>query len=231
MKVGILSDIHGNHFALLKVLEEATKLGVEKLLVLGDVVGYYYHPDRVLDLLNKFPFEIIKGNHEQILQDIQENRIDPEIIRKKYGRGHEFALEKLDDKTRNWLYALPYQKSIQLDEVFFQMNHGSPWNYDEYLYPDTNSEILDKCDSNIHDFVLIGHSHYSFSYACKSSILINSGSVGQSRLKGGYAEWSIINTENKEYQLIQTPYDPSELIQEVYKIDPEIEYNSKILTR
>ena len=64
MKVGIISDIHGNHYALEEVLKVAIREGVEKLLVLGDIVGYYYHPEIVLEMLYKWSYEIIKGNHE-----------------------------------------------------------------------------------------------------------------------------------------------------------------------
>lgn len=231
MKVGILSDIHGNHHALLKVLDHAEQEGVKKLLILGDIIGYYYHPEKVLELLSKFPFEIIKGNHEAILQGIEERKINSEIIKKKYGKGHEFALQKLSSETRNWLYSLPFQKSVEVEGVHFQLNHGSPWDYDEYLYPDADPSILNKCNSANHDFVLIGHSHYAYFHKCRTSVLINSGSVGQSRRSGGVAEWAIVNTENKEFQLLKTLYDPSELIQEVLKNDPEIEYNFKILTR
>ncbi len=231
MKVGILSDIHGNSDALTRVLEDASDKAVEKFLVLGDIVGYYYHPEEVIKLLSKLPHEIIRGNHEVILQDIQEKKIDKKIIMNKYGSGHEVALQNLSKNTLNWLYSLPLQKSLEVDGVHFQMNHGSPWNYDEYIYPDADTKVLDKCDSEKHDFVLIGHSHYAFSYKCEYSILINSGSVGQSRRKGGVAEWALVDTETMEHQLMETPYDVSKLLKEVLKNDPNVTYNLKILTR
>jgi predicted phosphodiesterase len=97
MKVAVISDIHGNIYALEEVLKSATKEKVEKLLVLGDVVGYYYHPDKVLKLLDDWDYELIRGNHEDILLDMISHKI-PEIdIRMKYGSGHRFALEKLSN--------------------------------------------------------------------------------------------------------------------------------------
>ncbi len=57
MKIGVLSDIHGNHYALKAVLEEARRCGVEYLFILGDLVGYYYYPDEVLKLLEGWPKE------------------------------------------------------------------------------------------------------------------------------------------------------------------------------
>ena len=72
MRIGVLSDIHGNNFALEQVLIEARKEGLTKLLVLGDIVGYYYSPEKALDLLYDWDFLMIKGNHEEILFDIMD---------------------------------------------------------------------------------------------------------------------------------------------------------------
>jgi predicted phosphodiesterase len=231
MKVAVLSDIHGNSYALEKVLETAKEADVERLLVLGDIVGYYYYPDRVLKLLENFKYDLIKGNHEVILQDLEESKLDTVKLQKKYGRGHLIALEKLDKQTRDWLYDLPFQKSVEIDKINLQMNHGSPWNYDDYLYPDTDIQILEKCDSKFHDFVLIGHSHYSFVYYCANSILINSGSVGQSRKKGGVAEWTLIDSLTGEFEIMETPYDTSALKKDAETIDYDVKYNLEILNR
>ncbi len=231
MIIAVISDIHGNHYALNQVLILAKKYGVEKLLVLGDIVGYYYYPDKVIALLREWPIEIIKGNHENTLQDLYECKVDNEEIKRKYGSGHELALTKLSDTELNWLFHLPEQLSVHCDGVSFQLNHGSPMQPNIYLYPDTGIEILEQCNSNIHDFVLIGHSHYSFSYRCKHSTLINSGSVGQSRQKGGIANWLLINTENKCYQVMATPYDVSSLVDDVRLIDPDFEYGYSVLIR
>lgn len=231
MKIGIISDIHGNQYALEEVFKDAKKIGIEKFLVLGDIVGYYYHPERILSMLSEWPFEIIKGNHEVILQDLKDGKIDPAILKGKYGSGHEQALKKLNPEQLQWLFSLPVQKTVVTENVTFQLNHGSPWSIDEYLYPDSPVEKLDQCNSLEHDFVLIGHSHYSFSYKCNNSILINCGSVGQSRQKGGQAYWAVVDSENKKFELKATPYDTSKLLNEVKEFDSHIAYSSKVLSR
>ena len=52
MKIAILSDIHGNNTALKAVLMEIDKIGVDKILFLGDYVGYYYSPDIIFNLMS-----------------------------------------------------------------------------------------------------------------------------------------------------------------------------------
>ncbi|MBC7617219.1 MAG: metallophosphoesterase family protein [Pedobacter sp.] len=231
MKVAVLSDIHGNHYALSAVLDSAKKNGVSQLLILGDIVGYYYYPEIVLELLSEWQYKVIKGNHEDLLLDLLENRIDRESLIKKYGKGHQEALRKLDKKTIDWLVSLPDHQSVVVDGVLFQLNHGSPWDSNTYLYPDTKSEILAQCDSERYDFVLIGHSHYAFTCILKNSILLNPGSVGQSRDKGGIANWAIVNTKNRCLELKSTPYDVSELILDVERLDPDLKYSKEVLLR
>ncbi|MFO0212044.1 MAG: metallophosphoesterase family protein, partial [Pseudanabaena sp.] len=83
MKIGVLSDIHGNHLALEAVLKEARKLGVEKLLILGDLVGYYYHSVEVLRQLEEWSTEMIGGNHEEMMKLAQKDYAFSESVHYK----------------------------------------------------------------------------------------------------------------------------------------------------
>jgi putative phosphoesterase len=231
MKIAIISDIHGNHDALVEVLKKAKKERVEHLLVLGDIVGYYYHPDKIMNLLSGWSFDIIKGNHEKILENLIADSALSETIRLKYGSGHQDAIMKLTKKQIDFLKNLPETKSVQFDNTSILMCHGSPWSNDYYIYPDCEQEIIQKCDSITHDFVLIGHSHYAFSIRNANSILINPGSVGQSRQIGGKAFWCIIDTTNNCFQMLTTDYDTNKLLNEVKEKDPEIKYLTEVLKR
>lgn len=231
MKIGVISDIHGNYDALVAVLKKAKKEKVAHILILGDIVGYYYHPDKILELLSEWSFEMVKGNHEIIMEDLIANPLLGESIRLKYGSGHQEAINKLTMKQLEFLKDLPESKSVQYDEVSILMCHGSPWSNDYYIYPDCKKDILLKCDSKEHDFVLIGHSHYAFAIKNRNSVLINPGSVGQSRQIGGKASWGIINTVNKCFQLISTDYNVEKLVNEIEEKDPEIKYLTEILKR
>jgi putative phosphoesterase len=231
MKTAIISDIHGNYDALVEVLKKAKKEGVEHLLILGDIVGYYYHPEKVLNALAEWSFDIIKGNHEYILEDLIADPSLGETIRLKYGSGHQEAINKLTKEQLAFLKDLPEAKSVQVDAVSILMSHGTPWSNDFYIYPDCNKDIIEKCDSTEHDFVLIGHSHYAFAIRNTNSILINPGSVGQSRQTGGKASWTIINTKNKCFQMMSTDYNTEKLINEVEEKDSQIKYLTEILKR
>lgn len=231
MKLGILSDIHGNKFALEKVLIEARREKLKKLLVLGDIVGYYYYPDKILDLLSDWDFHMIKGNHEEILFNIIDCFESKKKIKQKYGSGHDCAIEKLNKNQLNFLRSLPDSKDLSIDGVSILMTHGSPWSKNLYIYPDANKEVIQKFDNYNYDFILFGHTHYACSFKTINGWALNPGSVGQSRQNGGKAYWSIIDTSNKSFKMKITDYNTEKLINEVYEKDNNIDYLSDILNR
>lgn len=231
MRIAILSDIHGNNYALEAVLRECKKNDIKKLLILGDVVGYYYHPEIVFKLLSEWQCEFIKGNHEIILENLYNDNNQLKKIGLKYGKGHIMALNNLSFTQINFLFSLNFNKDIIIDNLHFQMNHGTPWDYNYYLYPDSDTKLFEKCLEGKYDFVLIGHSHYMFSYKNNNKILINPGSVGQSRKKGGIANWAEIDTITKDFDLKSVSYSINELYDEIYKSEGLNSYSLKILTR
>jgi len=231
MKIAVLADIHGNHFGLLQVLKEAKKEKVEKLLVLGDIVGYYYYPDKVMDILEQWQYLFIKGNHEEYLSKVLAGELDIAILDEKYGSGHRAAISKLNDLQIGKLLTSPEKLLVEIDGLNIQMSHGSPWDANLYLYPDTDIEILNLASETGADIVLIGHSHYQFLHTTANTVLLNPGSVGQSRSTGGLADWAIINTKNGVIQLRSTLYDSTSLINEVSRIDPGNAYLKNILIR
>jgi putative phosphoesterase len=231
MKIGVLSDIHGNHYALKEVLNDARLENVNRLIILGDLVGYYYYPNLVLDLISEWGFDIIKGNHEEILFNILDHPKSIELINNKYGTGHQCAIDKLNDIQLNFLRSLPETKSIIINGVSILMTHGSPWSKDLYIYPDADKEIVKKFDNFNYDFILFGHTHYACSFKTANGFALNPGSVGQSRQNGGKAYWSIIDTINKSYQFKITDYDATALKKEILEKDPKSRYNYDILER
>ncbi len=231
MKIAVLSDIHGNHIALKAVLDEAGALGVQHLLLLGDYVGYYYHPEKVLALLNGWSKDLIQGNHEVMLKEALASKQKQNEIKNKYGSGIDFAIEKLARKQIDELLNFPFQKAVEKDNVKFLLCHGAPWDYNEYLYSDSSKAKLDKCANVKEDFVLLGHGHHAFIYQNNNTSVVNVGSVGQSREKDGLASWAIIDTQSRTVVFKKTSFDPSSLIKEVKLVNPDVPYLHHVLSR
>ena len=64
MTVAILADIHSNIEALSVVLEHMESKGVNRIVCLGDVVGYGSEPRECVDLNREHVTTCIMGNHD-----------------------------------------------------------------------------------------------------------------------------------------------------------------------
>ncbi len=231
MKIAILSDIHGNSIALKVVLKEIHGMHIEHIFVLGDFVGYYYHPDEVLEALSHFKKTFVRGNHEDMLKGV---RNDPEMARKieeKYGHGISIALKSLSSKEIDMLTNLPETATVELGGKRFFLCHGSPWKNDEYIYPDAPTATLEKCTKMDADFVLMGHTHHPFIHRGSGATLVNPGSVGQARDHGGQASWAVIDTASGDVVFKRSPFDIVPLIEETKKTDPSVKYLREVLQR
>ncbi len=73
MRYLVISDIHGNLEALETVLETLTPIGYDRVLVLGDLVGYGADPNAVVDRVRSLePFAIIRGNHDKVAAGLED---------------------------------------------------------------------------------------------------------------------------------------------------------------
>ena len=67
MRFGIISDIHGNLVALQAVLDKLDRYDIDRLICLGDVVGYGPDSDTCIDLVRDRDAITVAGNHEEAL--------------------------------------------------------------------------------------------------------------------------------------------------------------------
>ena len=233
MKIGILSDIHGNNDALDAVLKHAKKLKVETFFILGDLVGYYLGPEKVVQRIRNLTNAItIQGNHERMIKQVLNGIIDIQELNNKYGEGHQLALQRLSLEELDWLVKLPIEKNEVIDGVSMKLCHGAPGHPDLYLYPDTNQEVLAKLSKGDFDFIFVGHSHYPFITSQNNCALINVGSVGMSKDVGGVASWGILDTSNRVYIPYRTPYNIDGLISEIINGEnSNVDYLVSVLKR
>lgn len=230
MKVGLLSDIHGNDLALEAVLNAAKQKGVEELLIAGDFVGYYYNPERVLELLNSWSWNAVGGNHEAMLGEWLSGNKREEIL-KKYGSGIKNACSKLTEELLEKLIALPQTRRIELCNRNVLLCHGSPWDKDCYIYPDAKMEIRNRFFEEGSDLVVYGHTHYPVVWQEGEQLVVNPGSVGQPRDRKPGACWALWDTEEHKIALMRENYDFLPLIEECKRIDPQLLYLVDVLTR
>jgi putative phosphoesterase len=231
MKIAVLADIHGNAGALRATLVEARKSGVEHLIVLGDLIGYYYAAREVLEQLREWTFVAIRGNHERMLADALKCDKSMQTYRERYGSALDLAATTLEPQDIDWLIGLPDRASVELGGIALELCHGSPRDPDEYIYPDAKAATLEACRVAGADLVVMGHTHYPMLAAGGHPLLLNPGSVGQARDRGGFACWCRIDTDTRVVVLERTPYDTRSLIDEVRRRDRHLPYLADVLER
>src|SRR6266542_2688109 len=67
MRYGVLSDVHGNAFALRAAVDRLTRVGVDGWLCAGDLVGYGPQPNECVALLAELGAIGVAGNHELLV--------------------------------------------------------------------------------------------------------------------------------------------------------------------
>ena len=232
MRIGLLADIHGNGHALISVLKSAKEKKIEKLLCCGDYIGYYYEPNKVLSQLNEWDWEGVSGNHEEMLKDwiSETNRTKTQA---KYGSGIAIAANELTNESAAYLYEMPSNCKIQIENYKIILCHGSPWDRDLYIYPDAKQELIDKLfnyDSDF-DMLVYGQTHYPAFWRKKHQIIINPGSVGQPRDRKPGASWAMWDTASHRVSFHREEYDTKPLIDMCQKYDPAMQYLHEVLVR
>ncbi|SEQ79470.1 metallophosphoesterase family protein [Natrinema salaciae] len=198
MKVGLISDVHGNLVALEAVLEEMP--AVDELCCAGDVVGYNPWPAECVDELRARDVSTVMGNHDAAVAGTAPFRFNG-MAR----AGVEHATAALSDEQLEWLASLPGERRECDDRVKLVHGHPSdPDRYTRYTYPREFSPRLLEDE----DVLVLGHTHVQGVERFAEGIVVNPGSVGQPRdgdPRAGYAVLDLdamtVDTRRVEYDI------------------------------
>jgi putative phosphoesterase len=229
MKVGLISDVHGNSPALKSVLA-ALRGQVDVVLFLGDLVGYYPFVNQCVDQWDA-NFVGVLGNHDQILLDCLAQGGPPdESYRARYGSALARSLKVLSPQARSLIASWPQQRSLKLESTSVAMFHGAPWDpLAGRVYPDwDNWSAFAQCSEEV---ILLGHTHYPMVKSWQGRLIVNPGSVGQPRSQSGGAEFAVLDVSQLQVTLHRAAYDASMVISDAQRHDPALVYLTEVLTR
>ena len=212
MKLGIISDIHGNVEALKVVLEYFETHKVDKFVVLGDIAVKGPNPNEVVTILKELNYiAFIKGNVEEWLFD--SNNLDAE--NKAYV---DFALEKLTPENIEFLKHLPKQEAFLYNDKSFFVTHG-----DDNAYLSIESGIYPQIDE---DYLLLGHTHCFMVEKFLGTDIINPGSVGLPLDGIPKTSFVLLDCSGKEkIKIVRLAYDIDKVIQDA--VDKAMPYINK----
>lgn len=211
MRVGLISDIHGNIYGLEAALAELASQGVNRVLCAGDTIGYYPFANEVVARLRTDGIITIKGNHETYLLG---NMPISEEQRKQCRL--DVTEREMTAQNQEWLRSLPDEYRFELNKLRFLLCHGSPWSIEEYVYP--NSSGKERFAHLEVDSVIMGHTHIAWQETVQGKWLINPGSCGQPRDGQPGASYAILDSE-RNLEFHRARYDLSRFIEELRDLE------------
>ncbi|MCK5013459.1 MAG: metallophosphoesterase family protein [Candidatus Omnitrophica bacterium] len=227
MRVGIFSDIHGNIYAFDKVWKALLKESCDMYCCGGDLCGYYYSQDEVIDAVQNIDNLIcIKGNHDKIFLNCLENE---EVLGKysnRYGGSLAYLKSTITRDHLEFLKDLPL--SFEDKELGLTMFHGSPWDaLNDYVYP---TDSVDKFKDLDFKYIFLGHTHYPMHKQVRNVQIINPGSVGQPR-DCSQASFAVLDLDKNILKFKRVDYDIDSLRNDLKRHNEQNEYLFSVLNR
>jgi len=182
MRLGVLSDVHGNRIALEAVLSDMPT--VDRLVCAGDVVGYNPWPADCVAAMRERSIPTVMGNHDRAVAGDTPFRFNSMAA-----AGVDYARERLDDDALAWLADLPPTRTVADGRV--KLVHGHPDDPDRYTYPEEfSARMLDG-----EDLLVTGHTHVQGHRTFDEGVVMNPGSVGQPRDGDPDAAYTVVTLE------------------------------------
>lgn len=221
MRVAILSDIHANREAFEACLADAARRGAQRLVLLGDIVGYGPEPGwavrRAVDLAAAGAV-VVKGNHDEA------------AVRDRGGMSPDAAAAAawtrsvLDADAKAWLETLP----LDVEEEDRLYVHADAHDPPRWIYVRDAEDARRSLDAVPARIVLCGHTHVPALYGLTAAAKLVSftpvagvgvpllrprrwlavlGAVGQPRDGDPAAAYAMLDTAASDYTLLRVPYD------------------------
>lgn len=217
MKCAIISDIHANLEALNTTLQEIDKQGADRIICLGDIVGYGANPNECIETIRDRKIYSIMGNHDVVACGKKEpDNFNP--IAREAALWTRYVLTK---KNREFLCNLPERGEFE----DFLVVHGAISDPDLYIFS-TYDAIPEFNLMKKQSVCFFGHTHVRSYYVLQDDVitslfdyeikikpeakyLVNPGSVGQPRDRDPRASFLTYDTEDGMVEFTRLEYDLS----------------------
>ncbi len=228
MRFLILSDVHANWEALQAVLRHVRRKRYDRVLFLGDAVGYGASPNQVLGWLLGLgsALTLVRGNHDRVCSGLDSG----EYFNRYAREASSWTLDRLEPRHLEFLRSFPEGPIEVADGV--AICHGAGFDEDAYVF--SVYDARQSFESLPHQVVFFGHTHvptlFSSSWAdghrrLKAELLegprtvldlapgtrylVNPGSVGQPRDRDPRAAYAIYDHDQRRLYHYRVPYRAS----------------------
>lgn len=177
MRIAVISDIHGNGFALDAALADIEKEGADGTVCLGDTVQGGPQPTETIQRLRELSCPIVLGNADAWLLKTETDTTEPTTLEQKEVRS--WTLSKLSETDLEFMRAYKPTVEVTMDAMRLLCFHGSPTSYDDILLPDTSREMWDELLGPYSPAIMAGgHTHTQQLRRIREGLFFNPGSIG-----------------------------------------------------
>jgi predicted phosphodiesterase len=220
MRYGVLADIHGNLAALDAALAALHRAGVDRLLCLGDVVGYGPFPNECVRRVEEVGAVWVAGNHDLIAAGRMDDRRCGALARETMA----WTRKVLDPDVRAHLEQLPL---VAVPDAAIVLTHGALGDPGRYVAGAADADEQLRRLGDEHEsaaLLLLAHTHVSMAYGERAGMVLrrgsgrvaltagerfvlNPGSVGQSRQVTARARVLVLDTAARGATFRSVRYD------------------------
>lgn len=192
MRLAVLSDVHGNVWALESVLADAERRHPDAFVLLGDLLADGPDPVGSLALLRTLPdATYARGNTDRYLggldQVVPPRSEMPDLI-----ATWQWAVDQLGEGGCRFLAGLPTDVALETPAGRLLATHGVPGNDEGFIYP-ARSDTWTDLDQHGVRLLLVGHTHRPFVLETGAGTVVNPGSVGIPEQTGWRATYALLD--------------------------------------
>jgi putative phosphoesterase len=176
VRLGLISDLHGNLLALEAVIEDLETAGIDRLVCLGDVAAGP-EPRGTIERLRELGCPVVVGNWDcWLLEGMPQLPGDAGPKLRDQG---DWSAAQLGEPEQAFLKALPPHVNLNLDGAAVLCVHGSPRSTTDDIQATTpDEELANMLAGSEPAFLAAGHTHVQLARQHGSTLIVNPGSVG-----------------------------------------------------
>ena len=217
MRYAIISDVHANEAALRAVLTDAADEQVEKIICIGDVLGYGPEPVAALELVYRRAHVCLAGNHD----DAVCGRFPVEDFTEFAAAAVARHRDAITHEAKDWLAHLPYTCEFE----GFACAHGDFSDPQNFNYMLEAQDAVPSWETRTEQLLFVGHSHQPCIFVLGASgtphridsadftledgkrYIVNPGSVGYPRSGDCRSSYCIYDDEDRTVEFRSLPFD------------------------
>ena len=217
MRYAIVSDLHANLQAWKAVLLDIRSSRVDKIICLGDIIGYGPSPAELLQSVHRDVDHLVLGNHDAAVC----GKVDESLFNDTAAGIIRWTRGRLNRTAISFLASLP----LTLDAGTFRCAHGDFSEPGAFQYVIDPEDALPSWRTVDNQLLFVGHSHdpcifitgqsgtphrippQDFVMEQEKRYIVNVGSVGQPRDGEARASYCILDTNADAVYHRRIPFD------------------------